>query len=136
MNDLQLHIYQLLKEMDSLEDTPEGVDKAHLAQPAKNDQSENDKDTPERLDKGQLPEAAKEANVEKSNKPVSHKKEKFLTLSSKPITLGKRSTSTPQEIEEKPEIENLLHIVETPRGLDKGQLPEAAKETESIKDKE
>ncbi|HGX8664194.1 TPA: hypothetical protein ACJIMT_004921 [Escherichia coli] len=134
MNDLQLHIYQLLQEMDSLEDTPEGVDKAHLAQPAKNDQIE---------------EVTIE-NVEKSNKPVSHtsdlrssrsigdtthnsdlrssrssratthKKEKFLTLSSKPITLGKRSTSTPQEIEEKPEIENLLHIVET----------------ESIKDKE
>ncbi|MCT6149947.1 hypothetical protein MTQ71_24800 [Escherichia coli] len=110
MNDLQLHIYQLLKEMDSSEDTPEGVDKAHLAQPAKNDQSEIDK----------------EANVEKSNKPVSHnsdlrssrssratthKKEKFLTLSSKPITLGKRSPSTPQEIEEKPEVEHLLNIV-------------------------
>ena len=116
MNDLQNKIYQLLQEMDSSEDTPEGVDKAHLptkgvkpgamhqSQPAKNDQSEIDK----------------EANVEKSNKPVSHKKEKFLTLSSKPITLGKRSSGTPQEIEEKPEIENLLHIVET----------------ESIKDKE
>lgn len=104
MNDLQLHIYQLLKEMDSTEDTPEGVDKAHLAQPAKNDQSEIDK----------------EANVEKSNKPVSHKKEKFLTLSSKPITLGKRSTSAETEIEEKPEVEHLLNIVET----------------ESIKDKE
>lgn len=109
MNDLQNKIYQLLKEMDSSEDTPE------------------------RLDKGQLPEAAKEANVEKSKGKC---KEKFLTLSSKPITLGKRSSGTPQEIEEKPEIENLLHIVETPRGLDKGQLPEAAKETESIKDKE
>lgn len=59
-------------------------------------------------------------NVEKSNKPVSHKKEKFLCLSSKPIALGKRSADTSQEIEEKPEIENLLHIVET----------------ESIKDKE
>lgn len=104
MNDLQLHIYQLLKEMDSTEDTPEGVDKAHLAQPAKNDQSEIDK----------------EANVEKSNKPVSHKKEKFLTLSSKPITLGKRSTSAETEIEEKPEVEHLLNIVER----------------ESIKDKE
>lgn len=104
MNDLQNKIYQLLQEMDSSEDTPEGVDKAHLAQPAKNDQSEIDK----------------EANVEKSNKPVSHKKEKFLTLSSKPITLGKRSTRAETEIEEKPEIENLLHIVET----------------ESIKDKE
>lgn len=133
MNDLQNKIYQLLKEMDSSEDTPEGVDKAHLAQPAKNDQIENDKDTPERLDKGQLPEAAKEANVEKSK---STKKEKFLCLSSKPITLGKRSTSAETEIEEKPEVEHLLHIVETPRGLDKGQLPEAAKETESTKDKE
>ena len=88
MNDLQLHIYQLLQEMDS---------------------TEND----------QIEEVTIE-NVEKSNKPVSHKKEKFLTLSSKPITLGKRSTSTPQEIEEKPEIENLLNIVER----------------ESIKDKE
>lgn len=108
MNDLQNKIYQLLQEMDSLEnETPEGVDKAHLAQPAK-DQPENDKDTPERLDKGQLPEAAKEANVEKSKGKC---KEKFLTLSSKPITLGKRYPGAPQEIEEKPEIENLLHIV-------------------------
>lgn len=57
-------------------------------------------------------EIDKEANVEKSNKPVSHKKEKFLTLSSKPITLGKRSTSAETEIEEKPEIEHLLNIVE------------------------
>lgn len=96
MNDLQNKIYQLLKEMDSSEDTPEGVDKAHLAQPAKNDQSEIDK----------------EANVEKSNKPVSHKKEKFLCLSSKPIALGKRSTSAETEIEEKPEVEHLLNIVE------------------------
>lgn len=93
MNDLQNKIYQLLQEMDSLEnETPEGVDKAHLAQPAK-DQPENNK----------------EANVEKSKGKC---KEKFLTLSSKPITLGKRSTSAETEIEEKPEIENLLHIVE------------------------
>lgn len=102
MNDLQLHIYQLLQEMDSSEDTPEGVDKAHLAQPAKNDQIE-------------------EANVEKSKGKC---KEKFLCLSSKPIALGKRSTSAETEIEEKPEIENLLHIIETPE----------AKERESIKD--
>ena len=88
MNDLQLHIYQLLQEMDSLE----------------NNQIEEEKI----------------GNVEKSNKPVSHKKEKFLTLSSKPITLGKRSTSTSTKIEEKPEIEHLLNIVER----------------ESIKDKE
>lgn len=88
MNDLQNKIYQLLNEMDSLE----------------NDQSENDK----------------EANVEKSNNCVSHKKEKFLCLSSKPIALGKRSTSAETEIEEKPEIEHLLNIVEK----------------ESIKDKE
>lgn len=92
MNDLQLHIYQLLKEMDSSEDTPEGVDKAHLAQPAKNDQSENDK----------------EANVEKSKGKC---KEKFLCLSSKPIALGKRSTSAETEIEEKSEVEHLLNIV-------------------------
>lgn len=77
MNDLQNKIYQLLKEMDSLE----------------NDPIENDK----------------EANVEKSK---STNKEKFLTLSSKPISLGKRSTSEETEIEEKPEIEHLLHIVE------------------------
>lgn len=109
MNDLQLHIYQLLQEMDSSEDTPEGVDKSHLAQPAKNDQIENDNEV-------------KIENVEKSNKPVSHKKEKFLCLSSKPIALGKRSADTSQEIEEKPgEVEHLLHIVT---------------ETESIKDKE
>lgn len=116
MNDLQLHIYQLLQEMDSSEnDTPEGVDKAHLAEPAK-EQLEIEEDTPERLDKGQLPEAAKEANVEKSKGKC---KEKFLCLcSNKTITLGKRSTST--EIEEKPEVEQLLHIVER----------------ESIKDKE
>lgn len=77
MNDLQNKIYQLLKEMDSLE----------------NDQSEIDK----------------EANVEKSKGKC---KEKFLTLSSKPITLGKRSTRAETEIEEKPEIEHLLNIVE------------------------
>lgn len=62
------------------------------------DSSENDQ-----------PENNKEANVEKSKGKC---KEKFLTLSSKPITLGKRSTSAETEIEEKPEIENLLHIVE------------------------
>lgn len=117
MNDLQLHIYQLLKEMDSSEDTPEGVDKAHLAQPAKNDQIE-------------------EVTIENVKKSKGKCKEKFLTFSSKPITLGKGSTSAETEIEEKPEIENLLHIVETPRGLDKSQLAEPAKETESIKDKE
>lgn len=119
MNDLQNKIYQLLQEMDSSGDTPEGVDKAHsselcssrsssatthLAQPAKNDQSENEK--------GEHVE-----NVEKSK---GKRKEKFLTLSSKPITLGKRSTRAETEIEEKPEIEHLLNIVET----------------ESIKDKE
>lgn len=85
MNDLQNKIYQLLKEMDSLE----------------NDQSENDK----------------EANVEKSK---SKCKEKFLCLSSRPISLGKRSTNKETEIEEKPEVEHLLNIVEK----------------ESIKDKE
>lgn len=77
MNDLQLHIYQLLQEMDSSE----------------NDQSENDK----------------EANFEKSK---SKCKEKFLCLSTKPIALGKRSTSAETEIEEKPEVEHLLNIIE------------------------
>lgn len=78
MNDLQNKIYQLLKEMDSLE----------------NDQSENDK----------------EANVEKSK---GKRKEKFLTLSSKPISLGERSSRKTQEVEEKPEVEHLLNIIET-----------------------
>lgn len=74
-----------------------------------------------------------EANVEKSK---SKCKEKFLCLSSRPISLGKRSTNKETEIEEKPEIEHLLNIVEkeTPEGVDKIHLPEAAKE--SIKDKE
>lgn len=58
----------------------------------------------------------KEANVEKSK---GKSKEKFLTLSSKPITLGKRSTSETQEIEEKPEVEHLLHIIETESITDK-----------------
>lgn len=114
MNDLQLHIYQLLQEMDSSEDTPEGVDKAHLAQPAK-DQIE-------------------EVTIENVKKSKGKCKEKFLTLSSKSIALGERSSGAETEIEEKPEIENLLHIVETPRGLSKTQLPEAAKEKESTKD--
>lgn len=89
MNDLQLHIYQLLQEMDSSE----------------NEQSENEK--------GEHVE-----NVEKSK---GKRKEKFLTLSSKPISLGERSSRKTQEIEEKPEVENLLHIIT---------------ETESSKDKE
>lgn len=119
MNDLQLHICQLLQEMDSSEDTPEGVDKARLAQPAK-DQIE-------------------EVKIENVKKSKGKSKEKFLTLSSKPITLGKRTPGQKeQKIEEKPgEVEHLLHIVtetETPRGVDKSHLAEPAKE--SIKDKE
>ncbi|HFD2972650.1 TPA: hypothetical protein ACF23I_004547 [Escherichia coli] len=68
---------------------------------SENDQIENDKG----------------GNVEKSK---SKCKEKFLCLSSRPISLGKRSTSAETEIEEKPEVEHLLNIVEK----------------ESIKDKE
>lgn len=77
MNDLQLHIYQLLQEMDSSE----------------NDQIE-------------------EVTIENVKKSKGKCKEKFLTLSSKSIALGERSSGAETEIEEKPEIENLLHIVE------------------------
>lgn len=62
------------------------------------DSSENDKIEEEKI-----------GNVEKSKGKC---KEKFLCLSSKPIALGKRSTSAETEIEEKPEIEHLLNIVE------------------------
>lgn len=58
---------------------------------SENDQSENDK----------------EVNVEKSK---STKKEKFLTLSSKPISLGERSSSSTTQDEGK-EVEHLLHVV-------------------------
>lgn len=54
-------------------------------------------------------EEVKIENVEKSK---SKCKEKFLCLSSRPISLGKRSTSAETEIEEKPEVEHLLNIVE------------------------
>lgn len=54
-----------------------------------------------------------EVTIENVKKSKGKCKEKFLCLSSKPIALGKRSADTSQEIEEKPEIENLLHIVET-----------------------
>lgn len=98
MNDLQNKIYQLLTEMDNDEsENGENVEKS------KKPKSKG-KDTPRGLDKGQLAKPAKE---------------KFLTLSSKPITLGKRSADTPQEIEEKPEIEHLLNIVEKESTKDK-----------------